>query len=167
MGIPKPVLRFFRAAASRALLAFDEDRPRLVTGVQYRNLIAQFESVQMARTNPLFPPIDAVVEKENITFDFGLLLSPGANLVSVVNVFCTVAAQSLVQDPSASTRVLTAPIIINAPNPPVGSGIQTAAVLVQIGTCVGWVTYVVQCVAIASDGQQLSIWAYLPCVTPA
>lgn len=113
----------------------------------------------MSQAKDLFPPIDATVEQENITFDFGPALASGVTLTGTPAVTCAVYSGS---DPSASSRVLNAPQLTSSPN----TGLANQAVIVTVGQMIGGVTYRLQCSVSTTDGQVLSDWVHLPCVSP-
>lgn len=108
----------------------------------------------------LTPPIDATLEIETICFDYGLLLQEGApTIVSVGSMICSVIYGT---DASASARLIGASAISASRE----TGASAAAVLQQVGNMVAGVIYLIQCVAVVSDGQHLSLTARLRCVQP-
>lgn len=114
---------------------------------------------RVAKTNDIGPAIDSVDEQPTVTFDFGPLLAAGASVTSVVAIRCA-AYQGV--DALASTRLLGPSQLTTSPS--TGSG--SAAVAQLVGGMVAGVTYRIQCVALTSDGQVLSLWTHLPCVAP-
>jgi hypothetical protein len=141
--------RFIAAAGDWRLIAAGRPRHRIVVGI----------SNQMSQTNTLQPPIDAAVEIETATFDYGLMLAPGATIVGTPTITCTVVSGA---DASPGSRLVNSAQIITSPN----SGVASQAVAQLVGNMVGGVTYKLQCVASISDGQVLSLWTHLSCVTP-
>jgi hypothetical protein len=109
-------------------------------------------------------PIDAVLEERLISFDFGLELTSGADVTSIISLTCTVVTGV---DPIAQSRILSAPAIVNAAAPPFGTGVAMGAVSVMIGEMVAGVTYLLQCVVMTSDEQHLSVWQHQDCVQPS
>jgi hypothetical protein len=117
----------------------------------------------MAQANDLTPPIDAVVEKENVVFDYGQMMAAGATITSVVSITCAVYfAPSGITDPSPASRIIGGSSIVASPK----TGAASQAVIQLVGTMVGGITYRLQCVVNTSDGQELSIWDHFPCQTP-
>lgn len=91
------------------------------------------------------------------------MLTTNATLTGTPVVTCTVASGS---DDAPSSRLLSAPQIVDAAPPPGGSGVASGAVAILVGTMIAGTTYIMQCVAQTSDGQELSLWQDLPCVAP-
>lgn len=116
----------------------------------------------MAFTRTLDPPIDSTVEQETLTFDFGPDVVAGVEITSIQQVTC-IATVNANLDANPQSRVLTSGAIIASPT----TGQIAQAVAVLVGTMIGTVTYLIQCVVKTSDGQELSLWAYAPCITPA
>jgi len=110
----------------------------------------------MAGTNILQPPIDAVVEVETVTFDYGLIIDSddGVTITGVITLTALVSTLSTVGDATPQSRIIGAPQIVKSP----ATGANAAAVSVLFGTAVAGVTYLLQCVATTSDGQTLSSW---------
>jgi hypothetical protein len=115
----------------------------------------------MSQAALLLPPIDAG-EIETFAFDFSLDLG-NATIVSVVSVTCTVSANSSNPDASPSSRVI-GPSQIGASQK---TGMPASTVLQQFGNMLANVTYVLQCFAMTSGGDKLSLWADLQCVQPS
>jgi hypothetical protein len=118
----------------------------------------------MPQAENLLTPIDDTVEERTFTFDFGKNLLSGVTLTAVTELTCVVVTGA---DPTPWERILSTPAIVDALPAPLGSGVVDGAVAVLIGTMLGGVTYLLQCVAQTSDGQELSLWQDLPCLTPS
>lgn len=109
--------------------------------------------------NNLQPSIDAVIEIETVTFDFGRLLTPDAIITGIISVTCQIS-QSLsdtITDPAPQSRAIGAAVITTSPS----TGLANQAVSQLVGTMIGGITYELQCVAATSNGQQLSLWGHL------
>jgi hypothetical protein len=113
----------------------------------------------MSQTNDLSPDIDATVEFETVTFDYGLTLALGATVASA-NVTRSVVSGT---DATPTQRVVGSPSITTS----LQIGAPNAAVSQLGGRMVAGVTYRLQCVATTSDGQSLSLWTHLTCQAPA
>jgi hypothetical protein len=113
----------------------------------------------MSQTNALSPDIDATVEFETVTFDYGLILASGAT-VTAATVTCSVVDGT---DPTPSARVVGS----SANTTSLETGAPNATVSQLVGGMVAGVTYRLQCVATTSDGQSLSLWTHLTCQAPA
>jgi hypothetical protein len=139
--------------AGRALIGVGKARRMVVVGIG--NGVAQ--------TNDLTPPIDAVVEVETVTFDFGPIISAGVT-ISAPAVTCVVYNSSLdgVIDPSPASRLIGPAQVTKSPN----TGLAGQAIAQLVGTMIGGLTYRLQCVVTTSDGQTLSLWNHLACDTP-
>jgi hypothetical protein len=112
----------------------------------------------MSGSMTLTPPIDASVELETICFDYGLLLQDGPlTITSVLSMTCTAIAGT---DTDAATRLVGGSVISASRE----TGAASGAVLQQVGRMVAGVAYSLRCVAVISDGQQLSLSARLTCV---
>jgi hypothetical protein len=109
-------------------------------------------------------PIDAVLEERLISFDYGLELTSGATVTTILGLTCSVVTGV---DPIAQSRILSAPAIVDAAAPPFGTGLAMAAVSVMIGEMVAGVTYLLQCVVLTSDDQHLSVWQHQDCIQPS
>ena len=113
----------------------------------------------VAKTNDIGPAIDSVIEECTVTFDFGPWLASGVTIASVDELLCNVYQGT---DVSASSRLLGAPQILASPM----TSAPSAAVASLVGNMIGGVTYRIQCVVFTTDGQVLSLWTHLPCLTP-
>lgn len=136
------------AGLQRSMIACGAPRSRIVVGV----------TNSMSQTNDLTPPIDATVEQETITFDYGRMLAVGVT-VSIVSISCTVVSGS---DVTPSSRLLGVPAVVTSPN----SGGASQAVSQLVGTMVAGTVYLLQCVVSTSDGQKPSLWTHLACQAP-
>lgn len=126
----------------------------------------------MAFTKTLTPPIDSTVEEEKITFDFGPELAlpttdingnpvAGVTIQEIISTTCTAVINAAL-DSNPSSRIVGSPLLTTSP-----STLQpNCAVIVLVGTMIGTVIYLLQCVVLTTDGQRLSLWGYLPCATP-
>ena len=112
----------------------------------------------MSGSMTLTPPIDAGVEVETICFDYGLLLQDGPlTITSVLSMTCAAIAGT---DADAATRLVGGSVISTSRE----TGAASASVLQQVGHMVAGVSYILHCVAVISDGQQLSLSERLTCV---
>jgi hypothetical protein len=145
-------------AKQRAMAATAFERVKTATAGD-RSRVAVGRSNTMSQTNSLAPAIDATVEFETVTFDYGLILASGATVTSA-NVTCAVVSGT---DPSPSSRVVGS----SSNTTSLQTGAANAAVSQLVGGMVAGVTYRLQCVAATSDGQQLSLWTHLTCQAPA
>jgi hypothetical protein len=118
----------------------------------------------MAQTNSLEPPIDATVEVETITFDYGRLLNPGVTLTTIVLMACTISSLNPNggSDLNPQSRLIGSPQIVVSPK----TGAAGSAVAQLFGTAVANVEYLIQCAASTSDGQMLSLWTHLQAQQP-
>jgi hypothetical protein len=116
----------------------------------------------MSQAADLTPPIDSTVEQESIGFDFGLILGPGVSISAVVSLTCTVDPGSPVSDATPSIRLIGSSFLI----PSNQTTAPAAAVAQMIGSMVAGVIYLLQCVVLTSDGQRLSLWTRMPCISP-
>lgn len=118
----------------------------------------------MAFTNVLEPPIDAAVENETVTFDYGPALTPGIMLtgVPVVTVSVLMMQSGAAADSNPQSRVLLAPQFAASP----ATGAPTAAVLVLFGQAVAGVVYLIQCSCPTTDGQNLSLYTHFQAKQP-
>ena len=141
-------------------------QPRSLIGVaQPRNRIIVAMSNRMAQTNTLEPPIDAVVEIETVTWDFGRVLKPGVTITAVVSTTASVVSNlSTAPDPNPQSRLIGSTQITTSPKVPT---MPNAAVMQLFGTAIANVCYLLQCVVTTSDGQQLSAWQHFYCKQPA
>ena len=97
-------------------------------------------------------------EIETICFDYGMLLQDGPlTVTSVLSIACTVLRGT---DASASSRIIALPVISESRE----TGVASSAVLQQFGNMLDGVTYLLQCTAVASDGQRLILPAHIMCV---
>lgn len=133
----------------RAMVAAGARRDRIVVGI----------SNAMSQTNNLTPPIDAEVETETVTFDYGNILKPGVILTGTPTITCVVYSG---EDPDPTSRIIGDWSFGPSPN----TGEPTAAVLQLFGQMVAGATYRLQCVCPTSDGQELSLWTHLGCDAP-
>jgi hypothetical protein len=145
-------------AKQRAMAATAFERVKTATAVE-RSPVAVGRSNTMSQTNPLSPDIDATVEFETVTFDYGLILAAGATITSAT-VTCSVVSGT---DPAPSSRVVGSP----SNTRPLQIGAASAAMSQLVGAMVAGVTYRLQCVATTSDGQSLSLWTHLTCQVPS
>jgi trimeric autotransporter adhesin len=145
-------------AKQRAMAATAFSRVKTATAVE-RSLVAVGRSNTMSQTNPLSPDIDATVEFETVTFDYGLILASGATITSATT-SCAVVSGT---DATPSQRITGSPSITTS----LQTGASNAAVSQLVGGMVAGVTYRLQCVATTSDGQSLSLWTHLTCQAPA
>jgi hypothetical protein len=154
--------QFVAGGASRSLIAASGDRQLVADGPSRSRIVVGITN-NVAQTNQLEPAIDSTVEEETVTFDYGLILATGVTITSVVSVTCNVAAGSEGSDPSPASRLINGAQIAASPS----TEASLAAVNQLVGDMLGGVTYLLQCVVNTSDGQKLSLWTHLPCVTPA
>ncbi len=108
----------------------------------------------MTRATDPFPPLDPG-QTATATFDMANILGPALTLTGMPTISVTIAPGSLAIDPDPQAIVLSAPTI--APSP--GSGLPGQAVLCRIGNLVDNVTYNVQCLCNASNGDKVSLYA--------
>lgn len=113
----------------------------------------------MARGNDLTPPIDASVEFETITFDFGPELTPSVTITTVTGVTCALHSGT---DATPANRIIGAAQIADSPT----NGAANAAVLQLVGGMVAGAKYKLQAVVNTSDGQTLSLWTRISCIQP-
>lgn len=116
----------------------------------------------MAQANDLTPSIDAVLEQENIGFDYGPVLDTGVTILAILNLIVEVEQNSVGQDPTPMARLLSLPQVIASR----ATGALQQGVAVLFGTAVAETTYVIQCVVQTSDGQRLSLWTRFLCDEP-
>lgn len=111
-----------------------------------------------------FSTIDPAVEKVTLTFNFDPWLAPGVTVSSVVSVTATSAKQSFTLDPNPQAIVSGGPQIGPVPPafPGVLPGVANRAVLQQVANCQPGV-YLLQCLVLTSDNQELNLAAHLPC----
>jgi hypothetical protein len=145
-------------ALRRVTTAIGGARAKVSTAKQ-RSLVAVGRSNTMSQTNPLSPNIDATVEYETVTFDYGLILAAGVTITSAT-VSCAVVSGT---DATPSSRVTGSPSTTTS----LQTGAPNTAVSQLVGGMVAGVTYRLQCVATTSDGQSLSLWTHLTCQAPA
>ena len=105
---------------------------------------------------PDLSTIDAAVELETITFDFGRVMVTG-NAINSATVTC---AATLGLDPSPASRLVGSYAIVASPV----AGDPLQAVTQQVGSMIAGETYRLNCTAVCSDGQHLNLWVHLPCV---
>ena len=86
----------------------------------------------MSQNNPLSPDIDATVEFETVTFDYGLILASGA-IVITATVTCSVVSGT---DPTPRARVVGSPSNTTS----LQTGAPSAAVSQLVGGMVAGVT---------------------------
>ena len=155
---------FVAAGNPRYTVAVGAARQTMATGAPRRRIVLGISN-NVAQTNDLQPPIDQTVEQETVTFDYGRILVATANIQSIQSITCTVS-QSIsdtITDPTPQARILGAAVLAPSPN----SGIPNQAVLQLVGSMIGGITYMIQCVVVTSDGQILSLWTHLTCDIPA
>jgi hypothetical protein len=145
-------------AMQRAVAATAFSRVNAATAVE-RSRVAVGRSNTMSQTNSLSPDIDATVEFETVTFDYGLILTSGATITSAT-VTCSVVSGT---DATPGQRVTGSPSNTTS----LQTGAANAAVSQLVGGMVAGVTYRLQCVATTSDGQSLSLWTHLTCQAPS
>jgi len=104
----------------------------------------------MAQVDPLEPPIDATYEVETICFDYGMILAPGETIVSVSEMLCNVVSGV---DATPSARLVGSSQIAASPT----TGAARSAVLQRFGNTNAGCEYSLQCVAVTTDQQSLSI----------
>lgn len=109
----------------------------------------------MSQAMELRPPTEAG-EVETLTFDYGPALGVGETVTSVEAFLCAVIQGTDV----ASGHLIGNSIITASPS----SGLPNQAVVQQVGTMKGGVTYQYQCRVVTSFGQKLQLRANLPCV---
>jgi hypothetical protein len=141
-------------AKQRATAATAFERIKTAIAVE-RSRVAVGPSNTMSQTNDLSPDIDATVEFETVTFDYGPILASGATVANAT-VTCSVVSGT---DATPSQRVVGSPSITTS--------LQTGAPNAAVSQLVASVTYRLQCVAKTSDGQSLSLWTHLTCQAPA
>lgn len=112
-----------------------------------------------------FPAIDPQVERVTATFNFDPWLGIGVTVTSVVSVTASVAQRSLTQDAAPQAIISGVPQIGPVPPmfPGVPAGLPGRAVLQQIANTQAGVTYLLQCLVLTSDGQELNLATHLPC----
>jgi hypothetical protein len=146
VGLPRNLTA---AGMPRSMIAVGVPRDRIVVGI----------SNAMSQTNTLEPPIDATVEVETVTFDYGLILKPGVKLTGAPTITSVVYEGT---DPDPASRLVGDAVIGPSPN----SGAIDAAVLQLVGNMLAGTTYRLQCVCATTDGQNLSLWSRLLCLAP-
>jgi hypothetical protein len=134
-------------------------RANLIATLRPRIRIAYVMSNTMAQTNDLYPAIDAAVENETVTWDFGPMLQPGVTIQSVASLTCSVFFGA---DPSPASRLIGGFQIGVSPS----SGAPNQAVYQLVGGMLDGVIYRLLCVVQTSDGQQPSGWTRLICRAP-
>lgn len=154
---------YIAAGAPRDIVALGQPRQIIAAGMP-RNRVILGISNNVAQTNDLQPPIDAVVEVETVTFDYGRILVSSAYVTTIVAVSCTVfqSDSDSVVDPTPQNRLISSAVIAPSPN----SGLANQAVAQLVGTMIGGITYLLQCVVQTSDGQTLSLWTHITCDIP-
>jgi hypothetical protein len=117
----------------------------------------------MPQTIRPLSPISASIEIRTFTFDFSSQMQPQDALISVEQISCEVDQDaSEANDPTPDQRLIGAFRIGLSP----ASQIDKQAVYQQIGHCIGNVFYIIQCIALTTSGDQLSLWGRLPCIIP-
>ena len=108
----------------------------------------------MAEIIALDPPIDAVVEEENVGFDFGQVLDPAVAIVAIaaMNIYVIEGA-----DPTPGMRILGSPLIVASPT----TGVTMQCVIQRFGQMLDGVVYGLQCLVTTTDGQTLACDAQL------
>jgi len=149
---------YIARGGARQRVAIGLPRSRVAVGAR-RNRVIVGISNAMAQTNNLSPPIDAVVEEETVTFDYGILIVPGVTLTGTPTVTCEVYEG---EDADPSSRLVGEWTIGKSPN----TGEPDAAVYQIVGTMLAGVTYRLQCVCRTTDGQNLSLWNHISCQAP-
>lgn len=149
---------YIGVGAPRVMVSLGEPRQLVGLGLS-RNRTVLGITNQVSQTNQLLPPIDATVEIETVTFDFGLILVAGVTVTGISSVTCEVVSGT---DSNPASRLVGGAAIVASPN----SGGANQAVAQLVGTMLGGVTYRLQCVVTSSDGQTISLWNHITCQTP-
>jgi hypothetical protein len=152
------------AGLAREVVAVGQQRETIAAG-KPRHLVIVGISNNVAQTNDLQPPIDAVVEEETVTFDYGLILAATASITAVVSMTCAISQSTSdeITDPTPQNRIIGPSFIATSPN----SGLPNQAVSQLVGTMIGGIVYILECVVTTSDGQTLSLWTHITCQTPS
>jgi hypothetical protein len=144
--------------SNRRMVALGQPRGTIATGAKRDRTVVGISNA-MSQTENLYPPIDATIEEETVTFDYGLILAAGVTLTGTPTVTCAVYSGT---DDSPASRLIGPPAFIKSAN----SGAANAAVAQLVGDMLAGVTYRLQCVCKTSDGQNLSLWTHLSCQAP-
>ena len=115
----------------------------------------------MTKATSNLPMLDTA-QTATVTFDFCNMLDLGVTLIGTPTVLVTVAPTSVKPDASPGHVLLTTPRIGISP----GSGRASQAVLIQIGTLLPGVTYVLQCYCPDSNGDTPSIYTHASATIP-
>ena len=134
------------------LVALGPSRSRITLGTS--RVRVALRSSTMSIANRLTPPQDAGVEAEIIGFDSGLTLASNETIVHVSGVTCTVDVGT---DPSPSSRLSGGNTIMASAR----TGAANAMVLTLFSGALAGTTYQLQCLAVTSLGQTLSIVTYI------
>jgi hypothetical protein len=110
--------------------------------------------------------IDPAVETVTVTFNFDPWLAAGVTISSVVSVTAVVSKSSLAADPNPQNIITGLPQIGPVPPafPGTPAGAANRAVLQQVTNCQPGVTYLLQCLILTSDSQELNLATKLPCL---
>jgi len=148
-------------ATRRVMVALGLKRHLIAVG-QPRGRIVTARPNRMAMTNILTPPIDATVEIETVTFDYGPILGVGVTLSSPVITVSIDTFLSTATDPNPSSRIVGIPQVVSS----LATKATGAAVAVLFGNGIAGVVYIIQCVANATDGQVLSLYTHFQAKQP-
>lgn len=108
-------------------------------------------------------PIAANTELRTFTFDFSSQMQPQDAIVDVLSITCTVDLDSSeAMDGGSNNRLLGAFRIGTSPT----TQIPKQAVLQQVGTCIGNVTYILYCLVLSTNGDNPALWGRLACIIP-
>lgn len=134
------------------LLATAQPRVRVATeGPRVRTVLLKEDLMSVVNN---LTPQDAGVETEGVGFDYGLALQSGETIVFVTSVTCTVRVG---YDPSPSSRLSGGNMIVASQR----TGSVSAMVLTKFSGALAGTTYRLQCIAVTSLGQTLSIVTYI------
>jgi hypothetical protein len=150
-------------ATGREFVAIRKPDQAAVAAPRDRLLIAaSVNSNAMSRAKDFTPPIDATVEYETVSFDFGPAFASGVSISEINSVTCSVSALSQNPDADASSRLSGSPSLAASTT----TGVAGGQVNQLVGGMVGGVLYLLRAVVETTDGQTLSLWARLYCDTP-
>lgn len=155
------ILEFFSSRIARLnpnYIARGAPRRLVATGRKRRFIVIGISN-HMSQTNDLQPTIDSTVEIETVTFDYGLMLTPGVIIEEVLDLTISVVSGS---DRAPASRLIGTSSIVSSPN----SKRASQAVSQLVGQMIANSVYRLQCVATTSDGQTLSLWTHLTCIQP-
>lgn len=149
---------YIARGAPRRMVATGFPRGRIARGAPRNRIVARTGNA-MSQTNNLTPPIDASVEEETVTFDYGVAIKPGVTLTGTPTITCEVYGGT---DPDPASRIIGPWTMGASPN----TGAPDAAIYQVFGQMLAGATYRLQCVCTTSDGQTLSLWTHLGCEQP-